>query len=143
MERESKGNILEDVLGVDRLTALFKAAVLLKVVELDHNSFFFRGDTLSSIAELVQDSMFDQLHRADLICSRAVVMAPGEYPIPTPEILVFQNEIVTLGHYQGLLPSYMFRRWFVSAACKVLPKTLRRTIVRRLSHRAGVVQMAN
>jgi len=109
-------------------------------LDIDRNRFLFRRDTLHTLVEIVQETMIRLLGRAHSV-SCTVASVTGMYPIMTCEI--FQHGTATF--LKDLLPTEYgsVDYEFVMATLGLLPGNTRETIIRRLSHRAGIVRMDN
>jgi hypothetical protein len=109
-------------------------------LDFGSNHFLFRPDTLHTHAEILQDTMLGMFRQAnDISC--VVASATRQCPTPTTElfchgasnplhdVLFFDNDSTDIA--------------FTWCALELLPGQVRENIIRRLSHRSGIVRMDN
>jgi hypothetical protein len=162
-EQQRSENILLDVLGAKQFAAMIHSAdprhccrcapndndvcgFLRNFAQLDRKPhiFDFRGDTLSTLVEIVSTTLIRVLSHAHEV-SCILASATGKYPIMTCEIFKhgmksFSEELMpTIFDTENLGGEQLFE----NAALGLLRNepVLRDTIILRLSHRAGIIRM--
>jgi len=141
-EQQNVTNILVEELGVDRWRVFVTNAIL----PLGHNDhFFFRGDTLFVLSELVQDIMLPYLRQTNTSSCRVACFAQ-EMAIVRREDLTFGDELGTEWHLSRIKITPSEDAMMLRIASMELlsdEMLLRERIIRRLSRRAGILRMTN